>query len=400
MTARLHQSRQAISGSIKLEKLDPLFQPLQVRDLEIRGRLTMAPMTRNYSPDGVPPDFAVEFYGRRADHDLGLVVTEGIAIDHPSAIGESGTGGWDIPDLHGDAALGEWARIVRRVKSSGAAIFPQLWHQGGLRVDYTGRHKEARSISPSGIWGPDDPGNFFAQDYLDRARASSHPATDEELADIVAAYGRSAKNAIEAGFDGIAIHGAHGYLLDTFFWPLTNRRTDRWGGASLRERAAFPAAVVREIRQQIGDKPIMFRFSQWKLHDYEAKLVTSPAELEALLGPLLEAGVDIFDASTRKFATPAFEGSTLSLAAWTKTVTGSLTMAVGGVGLAKDLLNRSGAEVVSVDNIDDARAMLRNGECDLVGVGRSLLSNPDFGSRVRSGEPLRPYTLEAALTKV
>ena len=378
---------------------DPLFTPLKVRNLTLRNRLVMSPMTRNYSPDALPPEFAAEYYGRRADHDLGLVVTEGVAIDHPAAIGDSGAGGWDIPELSG-AAKPIWKQVVDRVHAGGAAIFPQLWHQGGLRRDYSGRYPEVRSPRPSGIWGPDEPGMFFKPEYRERYEPRTEPATDEEVADLVAAYGRSAKDAADCGFDGIAIHGAHGYLPDSFFWDRTNQRDDRWGGPTLKERAAFGVALVRAVREAAGDRPIMFRFSQWKLHDYEARLADTPAELELLVGTLADAGVDIFDASTRKFATPAFPGSELSLAAWTQKLTGKPTMAVGGVGLAQDLQSSMGQSSEVADNLPQARAMVERGEVALIGIGRSLLTNADFGTRVKNGMPLQPYDAATYGTRV
>lgn len=369
---------------------DPLFTPLVVRELTLRNRLVMSPMTRNLSPDRLPPASAAEYYGRRADQDIGLVVTEGIAIDHPAAIGDSGAGGWDIPELSGDAKPA-WRRVVDRVHAGGAAIFPQLWHQGGLRRDYTGRNREAPSPRPSGIWGPDDPGKFFQPAYREAYEPCTRPATDEEIADLVSAYGRSARDAVECGFDGIAIHGAHGYLPDIFFWHRTNLRSDRWGGPSLKERAAFGAAIVKEVREAAGNRPIMFRFSQWKLHDYDARLAETPDELGQLLEPLSDAGVDIFDASTRKFARPEFDGSDLTLAGWAQKLTGKPAMAVGGIGLADDLQSSLGQGSAVADNLPKARSMVERDEIALVGVGRSLLANEDFGTRIRNGDPLRPY---------
>src|SRR5207302_10585987 len=124
----------------------------------------------------------------------------------------------------------------------------------------------------------------------------------------------SAHHAKALGFDGVAVHGAHGYLIDSFLWGFTNRRTDRWGGG-LRARAEFGSAVVQAIRREVGEEmPIALRLSQFKMQDYRAQLAVSPDELEGLLGPLADAGVDLFDASQRFFDTPIFEDSPLNLA--------------------------------------------------------------------------------------
>ncbi|MDO7842172.1 oxidoreductase [Sphingomonas immobilis] len=379
---------------------DPLFDPLAVGGgVTLPNRLVMSPMTRGFSPDGVPPETAADYYGRRAEGGIGLIVTEGVAVEHPAAIGNSGSGGEDIPEMFGEAALAAWHGIVERVHGAGSIIFPQLWHQGGLRIDDSGRYK-GRSPRPSGIWGPETPSPFFAAEYLALATAETEPASEEEIADVIAAFARSAANAMACGFDGIAIHGAHGYLLDTFFWHVTNRRDDGWGGPTLAERARFGAEVVRAIRREIGDAPIMFRFSQWKLHDYGARLAETPEALAALLEPLADAGVDIFDASTRKFATPAFDGSPLGLAAWAQKITGKPAMAVGGVGLADDLQSSLGQSSAVADNVGQARAMVASGEISLVGVGRGLLTNADWASRVRGGEPLRAYDAADYRTRV
>ena len=273
---------------------DPLFDPVEVGDLKLRNRIVMAPMTRRYSPEGVPADFMAEYYGRRADSEVGLIVTEGIGVDHPSAVGDAGTGDDNIPDLHGDRALAAWKAIVDRTHAAGGKIFPQLWHQGGLRQDYSGRHPDTPSLRPSGIWGPENPSTFFNEEYLKKMTPPTKAMSDEEIADVIAAFARSAANAMKIGFDGIAIHGAHGYLIDTFLWDVTNRRTDRWGG-DIRARAAFGAEIVKAIRSATGGATIMFRFSQWKLHNYDARLVENPQDLAAMLEPLADAGVDIFE---------------------------------------------------------------------------------------------------------
>ena len=226
-----------------------------------------------------------------------------------AARGEAGLGEADIPHLYGDEALAGWRRVVDAVHAAGGRIIPQLWHQGVMREPGTGPHPEAPSMRPSGLWGPTGRQTSIAQDYVARVSAPTVPMTENDIADVIAAYARSAVRARDAGFDGIAIHGAHGYLVDTFFWAETNHRTDRWGG-SIADRARFGAEVVRAIRLAVGaDMPIFFRFSQWKQQDFRARLATTPAELEQLLTPLAEAGVDVFDGSIRYFNRAEFDGS-------------------------------------------------------------------------------------------
>jgi 2,4-dienoyl-CoA reductase-like NADH-dependent reductase (Old Yellow Enzyme family) len=142
----------------------------------------------------------------------------------------------------------------------------------------------------------------------------------------------------------------------------------------------------------------MFRFSQWKLQDYNGRTVSTPAELESMLRILADAGVDIFDASTRRYQEPAFAESPLTLAGWTKKLSGKPCMAVGGVGLQKDLQGtfENGSE--AFDNLADVRSRIAGGEFDLVAVGRSILGDPDWVIKVERREPLQRFNLQAFAT--
>jgi 2,4-dienoyl-CoA reductase-like NADH-dependent reductase (Old Yellow Enzyme family) len=352
----------------------------------------MAPMTREFSPEGVPGADVVAYYRRRAEAETGLLITEGVGIDHPAALGEAGLGEADIPHLYGDEALAGWRGVVDAVHAARGKIIPQLWHQGVMREQGTGPHPEAPSVRPSGLWGPVGRQGSISQDYVARIAKPTQPMTEEDIADVIAAYARSAVRARDAGFDGIAIHGAHGYLIDTFFWEETNQRTDRWGG-SIPNRARFGAEVVRAIRAAIGpDLPIFFRFSQWKQQDFRARIATTPQELEELLTPLADAGVDVFDGSIRYFNRAEFEGSPLNLSGWAKKVTGKLAMAVGGIGLDRGMYdsNKTG-KAAATDNITLLMERFNRGEFDLVAVGRSLLNDPEWTRKLRLGEPHQPY---------
>jgi 2,4-dienoyl-CoA reductase-like NADH-dependent reductase (Old Yellow Enzyme family) len=370
----------------------PLFRPLQIRSLRVANRIVMSPMTREFSPSGIPGPDVVAYYRRRAEAETGLLITEGVGIDHPAALGDAGLGEADIPHLYGDEALAGWRGVVNVVHAAGGKIIPQLWHQGVMREPGTGPHPEAPSVRPSGLWGPIGRQSSVAPDYVERVSAPTAPMTEQDIADIIAAYARSAARAKDAGFDGIAIHGAHGYLIDTFFWAETNQRADRWGG-SLANRARFGAEVVRAIRAAIGpDLPIFFRFSQWKQQDFRARLATTPEELEQLLVPLADAGVDVFDGSVRYFNRAEFEGSLLNLSGWAKKVTGKLAMAVGGIGLDRGMYdsNRTG-KAAATDNITLLMERFNRGEFDLVAVGRSLLNDPEWTRKLRRGEAQLPF---------
>jgi 2,4-dienoyl-CoA reductase-like NADH-dependent reductase (Old Yellow Enzyme family) len=299
--------------------IDPLLTPFTLRNATLRNRIVMSPMTRTASPDGIPGANVAAYYRKRAENEVGLIITEGVGVDHPAALGSGSMNEANVPVLHGDA-VAAWRQVVDAVHEAGGAIMPQLWHMGPIRRANTGPHPDALSMRPSGLWGPTGKA-MLPPEYLSAMAEPSAPMTDNDIADIIAAYGRSAANARRAGFDGIALHGAHGYLIDSFLWPGTNHRTDAWGGPPER-RARFGAEVVKSVRAAIGpDLPIVFRFSQWKLQDYDAAIAQTPDELAAILTPLGEAGVDLFDASTRIFTKPAFPGSDLGLAGWAKKLT-------------------------------------------------------------------------------
>ncbi|WP_437677861.1 NADH:flavin oxidoreductase [Sorangium sp. So ce131] len=374
--------------------IEPLFQPMQLLSITLRSRIVMSPMTRCFSPGGVPGQNVADYYRRRAEAGVGLIVTEGTGIDHPSALGSGAAGEDDIPVLYGDAALAGWKKVVDDVHAAGGLIFPQLWHMGVLRTPGTGPFPNAPSSRPSGIWGPRDGLHSMPPAYVERMLSPTEPMTESEIADVIAAYARSAAAAKAVGFDGIAVHGAHGYLIDTFLWEATNQRTDTWGGDLVR-RTRFGAAVVKAVREAVGPAvPIMFRYSQWKLHDYNARIARTPQELERVLRPLVDAGVDVFDASTRVFSAPAFEGSDMTLAGWTKKVSGKPCMAVGGVGMSRDLMSSIAVGSMPVNNLDQALARFERGEFDLLAVGRSLLADPEWALKARRGEPFTAFSPE------
>ena len=367
----------------------PLFQPLKIRGATLRNRFVMAPMTREFSPGGVPGDNVADYYARRAAGETGLLITEGVGIDHPAAVDSP-----DIPLMHGEAALAGWRRVVDRVHAAGGLIFPQLWHQGVLRNTAIARDAQVPGLRPSGLWGTVGV-HTFDPDYVADARHPTAPMAENEIADCIAAYARSARNAKEAGFDGIALHGAHGYLIDTFLWRDTNRRTDRFGGDAA-GRSRFAVEVVKAIRAAVGpDLPIVFRFSQWKQQDFKARIANSPDDLAQLLTPIAEAGVDVFDASTRYFNTPAFEGSPLNLAGWAKKLTGKMAMTVGGVGLNNGMYDTHRTGSAASDNLDLLLERLHRDEFDLVEVGRAILHDPCWVRKVRTGEPFEAFAKES-----
>jgi len=250
---------------------------------------------------------------------------------------------------------------------------------------------ELGQVSPSG--------------YIAPGKKVCEGMTQAQIDEVIACYGRGAAKAVELGFDGVELHGAHGYLIDQFFWKALNHRNDRYGG-SARARGQFAAEVVTECRRHLQPgMPIVLRISQFKLVDYGARLADSPQELEQLLAPVVDAGVDLFDCSQRRFQEPTFEGSDLNLAGWTKKVTGVPTATVGSIGLDCDMLASLGQGQTAQCNLASLDEMMRRfdrGDFDLVAVGRAMIAEPDWPQIVRRGElhqlkPFSPGALAEAL---
>ncbi|AMK19817.1 MULTISPECIES: NADH:flavin oxidoreductase [Sphingobium] len=362
-----------------------LFEPVQVGTLALANRTVMAPMTRCFAPNGVVGPDVAGYYRRRAEGGVGLIVTEGTWIDHPTASNED-----RAPRFYGDDALQGWRHVVEEVHGAGGRIIPQLWHVGMTRRAQIENLYEAieedmsLKSSPSG--------------YLNVDEQVAEGSSEADIIALIEAYAKGAATAKALGFDGVELHGAHGYLIDQFLWHGTNRRTDGWGGPTLAERARFAVEVVRACRREVGPGfPIIFRFSQWKQQDYNAKLATSPEELASMLEPLADAGVDIFHASQRRFWETEFAGSPLNLAGWARKLTGRPSITVGSLGIEREMLDTmfSGTEEPStLGRLGILNEMLERGDFDLVAIGRSLLVDPHWVDKVRrmAHHELQPYS--------
>ncbi|MFJ6385788.1 NADH:flavin oxidoreductase [Kitasatospora sp. NPDC092039] len=359
-----------------------LSRPVSINGLTVPNRIVMAPMTRRFSPGGVPGEDVRSYYARRAAAGVGLIVTEGTYVGHESA-GQSD----DIPRFHGEEQLAGWARVAEDVHAAGGTIVPQLWHIGMVRKQEDPPFAGAPAIGPSGV-------------RLDGTEGTGRAMTRADLDAVIGAFAKAAAAAERIGFDGVELHGAHGYLLDQFLWAGTNRRTDAYGGDPV-ARTKFTAELVAAVREAVSPEfPVIFRYSQWKAENYEARLAGTPQELEAILAPLADAGVDAFHASTRRYWVPEFDGSDLNLAGWTRKLTGRPAITVGSVGLDGDFVRAFMGEGAALKGIDNLLDRLERDEFDLVAVGRALLQDPQWAAKVLAGRftDLRPYDAAALRT--
>ncbi len=374
-----------ILESPSVSDTSPLFQPFKLRSMTIPNRIVMAPMTRNFSPNGVPTDEVRDYYRRRAEAHVGLIISEGTTVARGGASNDP-----RIPNFHKPDALAGWKSVISAVQDVGGVMGPQLWHQGMLRKPGTGPDPDAPSDGPSGL--------------THRGKAVQDAPSEEDVWDMVTAFADAAGEAKRLGFDCIELHGAHGYLIDEFFWSVMNVREDRFGG-DLPDRATFAAEIIKQCRERVGDDmPIILRFSQWKSQDYDAKLAESPQELEAFLRVFVEAGVDCLHCSQRRFWEAEFEAvdgmDGLNLAGWAKKLTGLPTITVGSVGLSTEFTGAFRGESSKTRPLTDVIERLERGEFDMVGVGRALLQDPFWAQKIFDGnfEDLSDYDAAALKT--
>lgn len=366
----------------RLRDIETLFRPFIYRKLELPTRLVMAPMTRSFAPGGVPTLEMAAYYWRRAVNELGLIITEGTMINDPAASADA-----NCPSFFGGAALRAWKLICQAVHTTPCKIAPQLWHVGMARpLEGDIPHPLHPPIGPSGI----DPVSL---------RQTGETMSRSRIAYVIDAFAQAAANARYLGFDAVEIHGAHGYLIDQFLWEATNRRTDEYGG-DLIGRTRFAREVVQAVRKAVGSRfPIIFRMSQWKIGHYDARLAADPRELAAIVEPLSEAGVDIFDCSTRRFDRPEFAGSNLNLAGWVKRLTGKPTISVGSVGLDREFSAESlrSPAASAPGNLERLTQMMGAGEFDLIAIGRALLADPAWASKIHHARAasIIPFTKQS-----
>ena len=363
---------------------NPLFRPFNMAGLQLPNRVVMAPMTRSFSPNGVPGADVAAYYRVRAEGEVGLIVTEGTGIDRVGSVNDP-----NIPRFHGDAALAGWGNVVKEVHGVGGLIAPQLWHVGAA-INHANPSPPPQE-SPSGLFKP--------------GKAWGEKMSESDIADTVAAFAKAAGAAKQLGFDTIELHGAHGYLIDQFFWTGTNQRSDSWNGDTIAQRGKFAAEILKAVRAEVGaDYPVIIRISQWKQQAFDHKVASSPAELEAWLAPMSDAGADVFHCSQRRFWEPEFpdidgeEG--LNFAGWAKKLSGKPTISVGSVGLSGEFIAAFAGEASQPASIENLLERMDRDEFDLIAVGRALIVDPDWVAKVRAGrfDDLRAYDRKALAT--
>ena len=355
-----------------------LFEPYKLKNITLRNRIAMAPMTRSQSPGGIPTNDVVEYYKRRAKAEVGLIITEGVEVSHKASSAYP-----NVPRLDSDKARDGWKKVVNGIKENNGHVVAQLWHCGGFRK---------LGMSPN----PEVPGHT-ASGLIRPGKRVAHAMTTIDIEETVSAYAGDAKICEEIGFDGVEIHGAHGYLIDNFLWDGTNDRDDSFGG-SIETRSNLATSIIKAIRSNVSDKFIVgLRFSQWKQQDYTARLATNPDDLFKVLSGPCNAGLDYLHSSMRRFWESEFEGSDENLAYWTKKLTNIPTISVGSVGLDGDFTDMMAPAKTA--SIDKALQDINEHKYDMVAVGRALLSDHEWVIKMKEGrlKDIKPYTKESLL---
>ena len=355
-----------------------LFEEYKLKNLVLRNRVVMAPMTRNQSPGGIPTDDVISYYARRAKAEVGLIITEGIEVSHKASSAYP-----NVPRLDTNEAREGWKKVVDGIKNNNGAVIAQLWHCGGFRK---------LGMQPN----PEVPG-YTASGLVKPGKKVAHEMTIKDIKETIDAYASDAKICQDLGFDGVEIHGAHGYLIDNFLWGGTNIREDSYGG-SIGKRSQFVSDIIKAVKENVDDTFIVgLRFSQWKQHDFTAKLASTPDDLRKILIPPVEAGLDFLHSSMRRFWESEFEDSEENLAYWTKKISNIPTIGVGSVGLDSDFIDMTApAKPTSIDKaLDD----IAKEKYDLIAVGRALLSDYEWVVKMKEGRlnDVIPYTKDALL---
>ena len=340
--------------------MNKIFTSYQLADRKLRNRIVMAPMTRARAPFNSPNDETARYYGQRAS--AGLIVTEGTPIS------QEGNGFVNCPGIWSDDQIDAWKRVTQRVHDSGGTIFTQLWHVG--RVSHTSLQAGCLPVSSTGKQAA----NSFAFGWVAVNEAGFVPASppraleDEEILRVVQDFAQAAANAIDAGFDGVEIHGANGYLLEQFLNASVNDRADQYGGATIENRTRFVLEVIDACMARIGAERVAIRLSPFgRLHD----LARFDEEEDTFLHLAREldkrclAYVHVMDQASR--GAPAMPAGFLEKLR--ANYQGTIILA-GGLDLAS------------------ATKLIDQGVIDLAAFGVPFIANPDLVERFRHGWPI------------
>ncbi|HHB1425000.1 TPA: NADH:flavin oxidoreductase [Serratia odorifera] len=345
--------------------LSPLFSPNAVNRLRLRNRLVVAPMTRvTASQDGIASERMQRYYQDFARGGFGLTITEGIYID------DQWSQTYDFQaGLINDAQANAWLSITDALHVHGGKMIAQLQHAGAL--SQSDRYRQG-TVAPSAVQPQGEQLTFYrgeGQYPLPRQ------LSDAEIRAIIDSFAGAAERAVsQAGFDGVEIHAANGYLLDQFLTKHTNLRSDKWGGDTA-QRMSLNLAVIDAVRSRLGNDALVgIRISQGKVNDFQHKWENAEQDARTVFTLLAESGVDYIHLTEHQAWQPAFADGGLSLVALARKYAPEVTIIANG----------------GLHEVAKAEALLQQG-ADLIALGRGALANHDWPKRVEGGEPLREF---------
>lgn len=333
--------------------------------IAVSNRLVVAPMTRiSASEDGVPGVRMQQYYERFARGQFGTIITEGIYIDDAWSQTYSYQSG-----LINHEQVSGWRTINDSLHQFGSKVIAQIQHSGALSQGNIYRKDTA---GPSSVRPKGEQLKFY---YGNGHYQVPHELTDDEIQNIIRSFAETAVRAVnQAGFDGVEIHGANGYLLDQFFTDYTNLRNDRWGG-DIASRLSLTLEVIRAVRQAVGvDVVVGVRISQGKVNDFLHKWKEGEQGAESVFKLLNESGVDYVHITEYEAWQPAFADSSSTLVELARKFAPDLTLIANG----------------SVDTADKAHKVMNLG-ADFIAIGKSALANPDWPQRILNKQVLRAF---------
>lgn len=334
------------------ESLSKILSKHDMKGMVAQNRLAVAPMTRvTASAAGVPTPAMRDYYTRFAKGGFGLVITEGLYTDKAYSQGYLYQ-----PGIADDDQAQAWAGITKELQRHDTLVFAQLMHAGALSQ---GNPYRAHTVAPSAVQPVGEQLGFY---YGEGNYPKPVEMTEAEIAEVIDGFVQSATRAARiAGFDGIEIHGANGYLLDQFLTAHTNLRTDGWGG-DVHGRVRLLAEVLKAVKAEVGDEvPVGIRISQGKVNDFTSKWPGREADAEVIFGTLARAGADFIHVTEFEAWKPAFEGGSDSLIALARRHAPGVTIIANG----------------GLHSIDRAGEALELG-ADIIALGRGALANPDM----------------------
>jgi 2,4-dienoyl-CoA reductase-like NADH-dependent reductase (Old Yellow Enzyme family) len=345
-------------------KNDTLFSPFKLNGFNLKNRIGVAPMTRMSSPgDSIPRQDVLEFLVRRAQNDSAIVYTEAIVTDYESAQGYP-----KQARLTTQRQIDAWKPVVKAIQQEGAVAVMQMFHCG--RMAWPEINPAARVIAPSAVTPKQDNPMTGAPYTVPDAM------TQFDIEHVIKGFVETARGAVEAGFDGIEIHGAHGYLINCFLSAYSNQRTDGYGG-SVENRFRFAHEVIEAVRKVVPKEHLLiFRVSNWGIADMEVSLFESKAEWQQMIRLLSDEPIDAISVSTYDYSEKAF-GTDQNMAQLTRAVTNLPIMICGKI-------------------YDRASADEALEHADIVLSAKSILLNPNWVEDIRAGKNLPLYESKEA----